>query len=39
MSHTIAAWVGTDPNAATGNLVFQEVPAKPWEETDVDGRF
>lgn len=40
MSNTqkIGAWVGKDPKtAADGNLEFQQVESKPWEETDVDG--
>lgn len=29
-------WMGLDPNAAQGNMVWQEFQPKEWEETDVD---
>ncbi|PYI16599.1 GroES-like protein [Aspergillus violaceofuscus CBS 115571] len=31
-------WMGLDPNAARGQLVWREFQPKPWEETDVDIR-
>lgn len=34
----IGAWVGKDAkDASEGNLSFQEIDSKKWEETDVDG--
>lgn len=29
-------WMGLDPSAAQGNMVWQEFEPKKWEETDVD---
>lgn len=29
-------WVGTDPSAAQGNMVWKGYEPKVWEETDVD---
>lgn len=34
----IGAWVGKDAkDASEGNLEFQQIDSKKWEETDVDG--
>lgn len=34
----IGAWVGKDAKEASeGNLEFQQIDSKKWEETDVDG--
>lgn len=32
-------WMGLDPKAAEGNMVWQEFQPKAWEETDVDIRI
>lgn len=32
-------WMGLDPNAAQGNMVWQEFEPKEWEETDVDVKI
>lgn len=29
-------WMGLDPKAAGGNMVWQEFQPKTWEETDID---
>lgn len=29
-------WMGLDPSAGEGNMVWQEFEPKKWEETDVD---
>lgn len=29
-------WMGLDPSASQGKMVWQEFTPKPWEETDVD---
>lgn len=29
-------WMGLDPSAGEGNMVWQEFQPKEWEETDVD---
>lgn len=39
MTTTIASYAGIDATAAQGNLHLQEVPAKQWEETDIDGEW
>ncbi|KAE8418586.1 chaperonin 10-like protein [Aspergillus pseudocaelatus] len=32
-------WMGLDPKAADGNMVWQEFQPKAWEETDIDIRI
>lgn len=34
--YTFQGWMGEDPSAAEGNMVWKEYEPKPWEETDVD---
>lgn len=34
--YTFEGWMGEDPSAAEGNMVWKEYEPKPWEETDVD---
>lgn len=29
-------WMGLDPSASQGNMIWQEFEPKKWEETDVD---
>lgn len=29
-------WVGEDPTAVNGEMVWKEFEPKPWEETDID---
>jgi alcohol dehydrogenase (NADP+) len=31
-------WLGLDPSAAEGNMVWKEYEPKQWEETDIDIR-
>ncbi|EAU32162.1 conserved hypothetical protein [Aspergillus terreus NIH2624] len=35
-NYKFEGWMGLDPSAINGNMVWQEFEPKPWEETDVD---
>ncbi|KAH7133373.1 chaperonin 10-like protein [Dactylonectria estremocensis] len=37
--YTFEGWMGEDPSAAEGNMVWKEYEPKPWEETDIDIRI
>lgn len=34
---TISAWVALDESAGDGNLQFQEVTSKEWDDDNIDG--
>lgn len=34
---TIPAWVALDETAGDGNLQFQEVKSKEWDDDNIDG--
>jgi hypothetical protein len=34
---TFMSWAGNDNTAAAGNLTFEAVPAKPWDDDDVES--
>lgn len=36
MDAKFEGWVGLDPTAAEGHMVWRSFEPKPWEETDVD---
>ena len=34
---TFDSWVGHETSDVDGNLKFEPVPVKPWDEDDIDG--
>ncbi|KAI8650045.1 hypothetical protein LRP88_14866 [Fusarium phalaenopsidis] len=36
MDAKFEGWIGLDPTAAEGHMVWKEFEPKPWEETDID---